>query len=885
MSRNNASILLALGISLGLPACGGEGGNNPVVDNVDQDVDGDHIPNLLDNCPNDPNPDQANNDGDPQGDVCDPDDDNDGVNDPSDNCPMIANLDQADPDRDRLGSACDPDRDGDGVVDYCDFASAPVGCIVNDNCLGVWNPRQVDSDHDGTGDACTRDCDHDGVANFNEGHDETVQDCGELAADFDGDGFRGLNDCREDNPAINIAADEVCNGIDDDCDGVADEGLVNCQPFPLPDGDADGSPDVVDNCPLVRNEDQADRDHDNVGDLCDDDEGPPPECMDDEDCDLGDACNLDHMCVEICGEVLCAVNEMCVGDQCVLRPQPGNDPDEDGVPSRCADEPNPPVGCHNDNCPADSNANQADRDNDGIGDACDGTNDLGCEIPELDCPQNGQICVQLDADEPLECGWPDADSDGVPDRDDSCPQDVNLGTDLDNDGIDDACDPRDDRLCQDGGPNCAANDILVCVDFTCLADQDNDDVPNECPEGVEGCHLDNCPANANADQADNDNDGLGNACDACPNFNGPPNSCGACAPQAQDVCDGLDNDCDGTIDEGFNLGVACNVGVGACARSGNIICNGAGDGTVCSVGPGNPVDEMCDGLDNDCDGTVDEGFNLGAACTNGVGACARAGTLVCAGNGQAMCNAVAGEPGVESCNGLDDDCDGNTDEAPNGQALSRVCYTGPVGTAGVGICHTGTQTCANGEYGACVGEVGPALEVCDGLDNDCDGANNEGLVCVDPNGDDDADGVLNGVDNCPDDWNPEQGDRNGNNIGNACDVADCPLALMTVARADFEYSQSTVDNLDGNGNPRGAWHVRAEGVGELCVRNNEEVLFNATDGVLYSVSDGDPCNINNVVRNNTLFREGFGPADFPAWCSPVCTAFGPDWRCRAPAQQ
>ena len=80
----------------------------------------------------------------------------------------------------------------------------------------------------------------------------------------------------------------------------------------------------------------------------------------------------------------------------------------------------------------------------------------------------------------------------------------------------------------------------------------------------------------------------------------------------------------------------------------------------------------------------------------------------------------------EECNGVDDDSDETTDEGEDGEPLRRACYTGAGGTQDVGECHGGQEHCAEGEWGDCLDEVLPsAREVCDGRDNDCDGATDE----------------------------------------------------------------------------------------------------------------------------------------------------------------
>src|SRR5207249_3078333 len=113
----------------------------------------------------------------------------------------------------------------------------------------------------------------------------------------------------------------------------------------------------------------------------------------------------------------------------------------------------------------------------------------------------------------------------------------------------------------------------------------------------------------------------------------------------------VDDDCDGVTDEGYDNGATCSAGVGACVRSGTKVCTADRLATTCNAVPGTPGTELCGNtLDDDCDGSTDEGYDNGAACSAGTGVCRRTGNKVCSADRlSTTCNAVPGMPGAELC--------------------------------------------------------------------------------------------------------------------------------------------------------------------------------------------------------------------------------------------
>ncbi len=783
----------------------------------------------------------------------------------------------------------------------------PVALILPTLLIGCDGPKQsFDSD------VPVQDSVESGVAD--SGTDSTPDSTPDSAGpvDADSDGYpstsSGGTDCDDTNAAVNPGAAEVCDGLDDNCDGRIDEGLQSTY-YADADGDGYGAGAATQACPAADGSPPAG--YSASSDDCNDDASgvhpgaPETDCTDatDYNCDGstgyadadGDGVPACQDCNDASASSSPGAVEVCDGadNNCDGTVDEGvqstfyADVDGDGYgdPARSTSDCAAPAGfvadssdCDDDPAAGGAAVNPGATETcDGVDDNCDGEVDEGVTTTfYLDADADGYGDDALTADA---CDAPIGYAATGGDCDDTDPSVHPYATESCSDPVDRNCDGSVGYADADGDGSAAC---LDCNDGNALvypgAPEACDGLDNNCDGTIDEGVL-------STFYADSDGDGYGDAavtseaCAATAGYVSDATDCddtlASVNPGAVEVCDGLDDNCDGSVDEGVlstfyadadrdGYGDASET-VLACSPSAGFVA----DNTDCSDGlafvhPGAP--EFCDGIDEDCDGVADNGVLITwyldadsdgyGVATSTIDACSQpagyaassddcddANALYHPGAAEADCTDPndyncdgstaytdadsdgspacldcndadpAVHPGaVEVCNGFDDDCDGTID---NDGTADGLTFYFDSDRDGYGDAASPYVACAlpDGfvvdatDCDDSVASIHPgAPEVCDGVDQDCNGIADDGAV----------DGT---------DWYPD-GDTDGYGAGtpvNACsapvgyvatndDCRDDNAAIFPEADGTCADGSSCLDILDaGLSTGSGTYTIDADG--------------------------------------------------------------------------
>jgi MYXO-CTERM domain-containing protein len=611
-------------------------------------------------------------------------------------------------------------------IGYCAQTglSSCSGGVVQANC----SPRAPLSANDATCDGVDDDCDN----VKDEDYPVTPTSCGAGACAATGV-QKCLNGAVVDTCVAGTQApnDPTCDGVDDDCDNVKDE---DYQPQASTCGVgvcvASGTTACVDG---------------EVQSVCTPGSptGPDTTCNDtDEDCS-GEK-DEDYVSqATSCGVGAClrAGSTSCVSgaviDSCAPGSPAANDASCNGVDNDCSGEKDEDYVSQVTSCGVGTclRAGATSCVGGAVVDSCTpgspAADDTSCNGADNDC--NGQTDEDY-VPQATSCGVGACARTGVTSCAsgavaDSCTPGTPAANDASCNGVDNDCSGEKDEDYVSLTTSCGIGACLASGSTSCSGGS----VVDSCTPGTPAANDTSCNGIDNDCNGEKDEDytptptncGVG-ACASTGTLScvsgAEQNSCTAGTPAANDAnCNGIDEDCSNGPDDDY-VTTPTSCGVGACARTGTLSCGGGSEHDSCAAGTPAADDTTCDATDDDCDGTEDEDY-IDTPTTCGLGQCASTGAFTCVdGNEEDTCTTGTAAPNDTSCNGIDDDCNGEKDEDFTPQATS----------CGVGACaDTGMSSCTAGTPGdSCV--VGSPLfsddTTCDGVDDDCSGAADEDFI-------------------------------------------------------------------------------------------------------------------------------------------------------------